>query len=218
MLTGPITILRWSFPRDDVPQSVQAKQLGLALRDEVSDLEKAGISVIQVDEPALREGCPLRRSEWDAYLKWAVDSFRIATASVEDDTQIHSHFCYSDFNDIFWAIKALDADVISIENSKSDLKLLNVFERESFGAGLGPGLYDIHSPRVPSVEEMAVRLAAMRKYLPDNSIWLNPDCGIPPLHNLLKAGLKTRQWPETKAALENLVKVARQARETVANA
>ena len=179
MLTGPITILRWSFPRDDVPQSVQAKQLGLALRDEVSDLEKAGISVIQVDEPALREGCPLRRSEWDAYLKWAVDSFRIATASVEDDTQIHSHFCYSDFNDIFWAIKALDADVISIENSKSDLKLLNVFERESFGAGLGPGLYDIHSPRVPSVEEMAVRLAAMRKYLSDNSIWLNPDCGIP---------------------------------------
>ena len=137
----------------------------------------------------MREGCPLRRSEWDAYLKWAVDSFRLATAPVHDVTQIHSHFCYvlsdlyhadnkSDFNDIFWAIKALDADVISIENSRSDLKLLNVFERESFGAGLGPGLYDIHSPRVPSVEEMAGRLAAMRKYLPAGSIWLNPDCGL----------------------------------------
>lgn len=165
MLTGPVTCLRWSFPRDDVHQSVQCQQLALALRDEVVDLEKNGIFVIQVDEPALREGLPLRKgSERDAYLKWAVNSFKLATAGVEDSTQIHSHFCYSEFQDFFHAIAALDADVLSIENSKSDAKLLKVFIDEAYPRHIGPGVYDIHSPRVPPEAEFKQRIQEMLQY------------------------------------------------------
>ena len=203
MLTGPITCLRWSFPRDDVHQSVQAQQLALALRDEVVDLEAAGIYVIQVDEPALREGLPLRSgSEREKYLSWAVDSFKLSTAGVQDSTQIHSHFCYSEFQDFFHAIAALDADVLSIENSKSDAKLLKVFEDKEYPRHIGPGVYDIHSPRVPSEQEIKDRVADMLKYLKPEQLWINPDCG-----------LKTRQWKETKAALTNLVNAAKFFRE-----
>jgi len=203
MLTGPITCLRWSFPRDDVHQSVQAQQLALALRDEVVDLEAAGIFVIQVDEPALREGLPLRAgTEREKYLAWAVDSFKLSCAGVQDSTQIHSHFCYSEFQDFFHAIAALDADVLSIENSKSDAKLLKVFEDKAYPRHIGPGVYDIHSPRVPSEQEIKDRLAEMLTYLKPEQLWVNPDCG-----------LKTRQWKETKAALTNLVNAAKFYRE-----
>ncbi|KAI2632505.1 cobalamin-independent methionine synthase [Hypomontagnella submonticulosa] len=199
MLTGPVTCLRWSFPRDDVHQSVQAEQLALALRDEVVDLEKAGIDVIQVDEPALREGLPLRAGkEREAYLDWAVKAFRLSTVGVEDSTQIHSHFCYSEFQDFFHAIAALDADVLSIENSKSDSKLLGVFVDEAYPRHIGPGVYDIHSPRVPSEQEIKDRIEEMLQYLKPEQLWINPDCG-----------LKTRQWKETKAALVNMVNAAK---------
>ena len=172
MLTGPITCLRWSFPRDDVHQSVQAQQLALALRDEVVDLEKAGIFVIQVDEPALREGLPLRAGkERDDYLSWAVDSFKLSTAGVEDSTQIHSHFCYSEFQDFFHAIAALDADVLSIENSKSDAKLLQVFVDQAYPRHIGPGVYDIHSPRVPSEQEIKDRIEEMLQYVSTIFCW-----------------------------------------------
>jgi len=207
MLTGPITCLRWSFPRDDVHQSVQAQQLALALRDEVVDLEGAGIYVIQVDEPALREGLPLRAgTEREKYLSWAVDSFKLSTAGVKDSTQIHSHFCYSEFQDFFHAIAALDADVLSIENSKSDAKLLKVFEDKAYPRHIGPGVYDIHSPRIPSEQEIKDRLAEMLVYLKPEQLWVNPDCG-----------LKTRQWKETKAALTNLVNAAKFYREKYAS-
>jgi len=203
MLTGPITCLRWSFPRDDVHQSVQAEQLALALRDEVIDLEAAGVKVIQVDEPALREGLPLRSgTEREAYLSWAVKSFRLATTGVDNDTQIHSHFCYSEFQDFFHAITALDADVLSIENSKSDAKLLKVFTDEAYPRHIGPGVYDIHSPRVPSEEEIKVRIEEMLLHLRPEQLWIDPDCG-----------LKTRQWTETRAALKNLVSAAKFFRE-----
>ncbi|KAL8397329.1 hypothetical protein RB594_004160 [Gaeumannomyces avenae] len=199
MLTGPVTCLRWSFPRDDVHQSVQAEQLALALRDEVVDLEKAGIDVIQVDEPALREGLPLRSGkERDAYLKWAVKAFKLSTCGVEDPTQIHSHFCYSEFQDFFHAIAALDADVLSIENSKSDAKLLKVFVEEAYPRHIGPGVYDIHSPRVPSEQEIKDRIEEMLQFLKPEQLWIDPDCG-----------LKTRQWKETKEALQNMVNAAK---------
>lgn len=203
MLTGPVTCLRWSFPRDDVHQSVQAEQLALALRDEVVDLEKAGIDVIQVDEPALREGLPLRSGkEREAYLDWAVKAFRLSTTGVEDSTQIHSHFCYSEFQDFFHAISALDADVLSIENSKSDAKLLKVFVDSAYPRHIGPGVYDIHSPRIPSEEEIRVRIEEMLQFLKPEQLWIDPDCG-----------LKTRQWTETKAALVNMVNAAKFFRE-----
>lgn len=199
MLTGPVTCLRWSFPRDDVHQSVQAEQLALALRDEVVDLQNAGVGVIQVDEPALREGLPLRAGkERTAYLDWAVKAFRLSTAGVEDDTQIHSHFCYSEFQDFFHAIAALDADVLSIENSKSDAKLLKVFVDEAYPRHIGPGVYDIHSPRVPSEQEIKDRIQEMLAHLKPEQLWIDPDCG-----------LKTRQWKETKEALVNLVNAAK---------
>nr|POE52185.1 putative 5-methyltetrahydropteroyltriglutamate--homocysteine methyltransferase [Quercus suber] len=199
MLTGPITCLRWSFPRDDVHQSIQAQQLALALRDEVVDLEKAGVYVIQIDEPALREGLPLRAgSEREKYLSWAVDSFKLSAAGVQDGTQIHSHFCYSEFQDFFHAIAALDADVLSIENSKSDAKLLKVFIDEAYPRHIGPGVYDIHSPRIPSEQEIKDRVSEMLQYLKPDQLWINPDCG-----------LKTRQWKETKAALINMVNAAK---------
>ncbi|KAF4507153.1 hypothetical protein G6O67_005821 [Ophiocordyceps sinensis] len=202
MLTGPVTCLRWSFPRDDVHQSVQAQQLALALRDEVVDLEKAGVDVIQVDEPALREGLPLRSGkERDAYLDWAVKAFKLSTSGVEDSTQIHSHFCYSEFQDFFHAIAALDADVLSIENSKSDAKLLRVFVDSAYPRHIGPGVYDIHSPRVPSQEEIKYRIEEMLRYLKPEQLWIDPDCG-----------LKTRQWKETKEALTNMVNAAKEFR------
>ncbi|KFY23677.1 hypothetical protein V493_05709 [Pseudogymnoascus sp. VKM F-4281 (FW-2241)] len=206
MLTGPITCLRWSFPRDDVHQSVQAEQLALALRDEVVDLQNAGVFVIQVDEPALREGLPLRSGkERVAYLDWAVKSFRLSVAGVEDSTQIHSHFCYSEFQDFFHAIAALDADVLSIENSKSDAKLLKVFVDEAYPRHIGPGVYDIHSPRIPSEQEIKDRIEEMLQYLKPDQLWIDPDCG-----------LKTRQWTETKAALINMVNAAKFFREKYA--
>ena len=206
MLTGPITCLRWSFPRDDVHQSIQAQQLALALRDEVVDLEAAGIQVIQVDEPALREGLPLRAGEErEKYLSWAVKAFRLATAGVADGTQIHSHFCYSEFQDFFHAIAALDADVLSIENSKSDAKLLKVFIDEAYPRHIGPGVYDIHSPRVPSEQEIKNRIEEMLHYLRVDQLWVNPDCG-----------LKTRQWAETKAAVTNMVNAAKAYRQKYA--
>lgn len=206
MLTGPITCLRWSFPRDDVHQSIQAQQLALALRDEVVDLEAAGIQVIQVDEPALREGLPLRAGEErEKYLSWAVKAFRLATAGVADGTQIHSHFCYSEFQDFFHAIAALDADVLSIENSKSDAKLLKVFIDEAYPRHIGPGVYDIHSPRVPSEQEIKDRVEEMLHYLRVDQLWINPDCG-----------LKTRQWAETKAAVTNMVNAAKAYRQKYA--
>ena len=208
MLTGPITCLRWSYPRDDIHQSVQAEQLALALRDEVVDLEAAGVYVIQVDEPALREGLPLRRGlERENYLSWAVKSFRLSTCGVKDSTQIHSHFCYSEFQDFFSAISALDADVLSIENSKSDAKLLKVFVDEAYPRHIGPGVYDIHSPRIPSEQEIKDRIAEMLEYLTPEQLWIDPDCG-----------LKTRQWKETKAALINMVNAAKFYREKYAKA
>lgn len=207
MLTGPITCLRWSFPRDDIHQSVQAEQLALALRDEVVDLESAGIYVIQVDEPALREGLPLRQGlERENYLSWAVKSFRLAVSGVQDSTQIHSHFCYSEFQDFFQAIAALDADVLSIENSKSDAKLLKVFVDEAYPRHIGPGVYDIHSPRIPSEQEIKDRIQEMLQYLSPDQLWIDPDCG-----------LKTRQWKETKAALTNMVNAAKFYREKYAS-
>ena len=199
MLTGPITCLRWSYPRNDIHQSVQAEQLALALRDEVVDLESAGVYVIQVDEPALREGLPLRQGlERENYLSWAVKSFRLSVAGVKDSTQIHSHFCYSEFQDFFQAIAALDADVLSIENSKSDAKLLKVFVDEAYPRHIGPGVYDIHSPRIPSEDEIKDRIQEMLQYLKPDQLWIDPDCG-----------LKTRQWKETKAALINMVNAAK---------
>ncbi|KAF1975985.1 cobalamin-independent methionine synthase [Bimuria novae-zelandiae CBS 107.79] len=203
MLTGPITCLRWSFPRDDVHQSVQAQQLALAIRDEVVDLEAAGVFVIQIDEPALREGLPLRAGEErEKYLSWAVDAFKLSAAGIKDSTQIHSHFCYSEFQDFFHAIAALDADVLSIENSKSDAKLLKVFEDKEYPRHIGPGVYDIHSPRVPAEQEMKDRIGEMLQWLKPEQLWINPDCG-----------LKTRQWKETKAALTNMVNAAKFFRE-----
>ncbi|PSR90692.1 hypothetical protein PHLCEN_2v4841 [Hermanssonia centrifuga] len=205
MLTGPVTILNWSFPRADVSREVQCKQLALALRDEVIDLEKGGISAVQVDEPALREGLPLRKADWAEYLGWALPSFKLATAGVTDALQTHSHFCYSDFDDIFTSIQDLDADVISIEASKSDMKLLNTFKHYGYSNQIGPGVYDIHSPRVPGEQEIKDRVAAMLAILPADLLFINPDCG-----------LKTRGWKETETSLVNLVNAARWARQTYA--
>jgi len=202
MLTGPVTILQWSFVRDDQPRAETAKQLALAIRDEVLDLEAAGIRVIQIDEPALREGLPLRRADWVQYLQWAVDAFRLATAGVRDGTQIHTHMCYSEFNDVLRVIEQMDADVISIENARSGSELLQGFEQYKYPNEIGPGVYDIHSPRVPSVAEITGALKSMQRVLDDAQIWVNPDCG-----------LKTRGWDETLASLRNMVKAAREMRD-----
>ncbi len=198
MLTGPVTILQWSFVRDDQPRAETAKQLALAIRDEVIDLEAAGIRVIQIDEPALREGLPLRRADWTSYLQWAVDAFRLATAGVRDGTQIHTHMCYSEFNDVLQVIERMDADVISIENARSGSELLQGFEQYKYPNEIGPGVYDIHSPRVPSVAEITGALRSMTRVLDGRQIWVNPDCG-----------LKTRGWDETLASLRNMVAAAR---------
>jgi len=197
MLTGPVTILQWSFVRDDQPRSTTAYQIALAIRKEVKDLEEAGIKVIQVDEAALREGLPLRKSDQGNYLQWAIDTFLLATCCVKPTTQIHTHMCYSDFNDIFTSIKRMDTDAITIENSRSDLKLLNAFRQYGYTNGIGPGMYDIHSPRVPSYEEILERARETLKYIDSNLLWINPDCG-----------LKTRGWAEVEPSLKNLVQVA----------
>ena len=205
MLTGPVTILNWSFPRVDVSRDIQSKQIALALRDEVVDLEKAGIRAVQVDEPAIREGLPLRKKDWGNYLRWAVDSFKLSTSGISDSMNTASHFCYSDFNDIMDSIIELDADMISIENSKSDAKLLNIFKTTKYPNELGPGVFDIHSPRVPSKEEMVQRVQEMAQILDPKSLWVNPDCG-----------LKTRNWEETTAQLKNMVAAAAEARKAFA--
>ncbi|XP_015873297.3 5-methyltetrahydropteroyltriglutamate--homocysteine methyltransferase [Ziziphus jujuba] len=208
MLTGPVTILNWSFVRNDQPRSETCYQIALAIKDEVEDLEKAGVTVIQIDEAALREGLPLRKSEEAFYLNWAVHSFRITNCGVKDTTQIHTHMCYSNFNDIIHSIIDMDADVITIENSRSDEKLLSVFrEGVKYGAGIGPGVYDIHSPRIPSTEEIADRINKMLAVLESNILWVNPDCG-----------LKTRKYTEVKPALSNMVAAAKLLRQQLGSA
>jgi 5-methyltetrahydropteroyltriglutamate--homocysteine methyltransferase len=207
MLTGPVTMLQWSFVRDDQPREETCRQIALALRDEVLDLEGASIAMIQVDEPALREGLPLRRREWEAHLRWAVEAFRLATGGVRDDTQIHTHMCYSEFGDILGAIAELDADVISIETSRSKMELLDDFARFHYPNEIGPGVYDIHSPRVPDHREMAALLLRAGHVVPAERLWVNPDCG-----------LKTRGWPEVEAALTNMVEAARDVRRQLAEA
>ncbi|NYH14452.1 5-methyltetrahydropteroyltriglutamate--homocysteine S-methyltransferase [Paraburkholderia bryophila] len=202
VLTGPVTLLEWSFVRDDQPRSTTALQLALVIRDEVMDLEKAGIRIIQIDEPAFREGLPLRQADWPAYLDWATRAFRIAAGGVSDATQIHTHMCYSEFNDILPSIAALDADVITIETSRSSMELLDGFGEFAYPNGIGPGVYDTHSSRVPSVEAMQRLLERACEVIPAERLWVNPDCG-----------LKTRGWPETEAALTNMVQAAKALRQ-----
>lgn len=201
MLTGPVTMLMWSFPREDISREAQAKQLALAIRDEVIDLEAAGIKIIQIDEAAFREGLPLRKTAWQNYLNWAVNAFRLCSSGVRDDTQIHTHMCYSEFNDVIESIAAMDADVITIEISRSQMELLDAFKSFNYPNEIGPGVYDIHSPRVPSIEEMIGLLKKAVELIPEQQLWVNPDCG-----------LKTRAWPETKEALINMVAAAHKMR------
>ena len=202
MLTGPVTILNWSFVRDDQPRSVSCYQLALAIREEVLDLEKAGIRVIQIDEAALREGLPLRKAQWQTYLDWAVESFRITANGVEDETQIHTHMCYSEFNDIIKSIADMDADVITIETSRSDMELLDAFEHFQYPNEIGPGVYDIHSPNIPTQGHIEQLMKKAAERVPAERLWVNPDCG-----------LKTRQWPEVIPALTNMVAAAKALRQ-----
>ncbi|HFC6370469.1 TPA: 5-methyltetrahydropteroyltriglutamate--homocysteine S-methyltransferase [Neisseria lactamica] len=205
MLTGPVTILQWSFVRNDIPRSTVCKQIALALNDEVLDLEKAGIKVIQIDEPAIREGLPLKRADWDAYLNWAGESFRLSSAGCEDSTQIHTHMCYSEFNDILPAIAAMDADVITIETSRSDMELLTAFGEFKYPNDIGPGVYDIHSPRVPTEAEVEHLLRKAIEVVPVERLWVNPDCG-----------LKTRGWKETLEQLQVMMNVTHKLRAELA--
>ena len=198
MLTGPVTMLNWSFVRDDQPREETCLQLALALRDEVLALEKAGINIIQIDEAALREGLPLRKSQWHTYLEWATQAFRIAANGVKDTTQIHTHMCYSEFNDIIAAIAGMDADVITIETSRSDMELLNAFDQFHYPNEIGPGVYDIHSPNIPSVDSIIDLMKKAAQRIPVQRLWVNPDCG-----------LKTRSWEEVKPALKNMVEASR---------
>jgi len=204
MLTGPVTMLQWSFVRDDQPRETTCRQIALALRDEVTDLEAAGIGIIQIDEPALREGLPLRRADWQRYLDWAVESFRLSASAVADSTQIHTHMCYSEFNDIIGSIGAMDADVISIETARSKMELLEAFATYRYPNEIGPGVYDIHAPRCPPTNEMGDLIRKAQAGLDPDQIWVNPDCG-----------LKTRKWEEVRPALANMVEAARTAREAV---
>jgi 5-methyltetrahydropteroyltriglutamate--homocysteine methyltransferase len=204
MLTGPVTILNWSFVRDDQPRSTSCYQLALAIREEVLDLEEAGTPVIQIDEAALREGLPLRKSQWQEYLNWAVESFRITANGVKDETQIHTHMCYSEFNDIIGAIADMDADVITIETSRSDMELLDVFEAFEYPNQIGPGVYDIHSPNIPTQAQIVALMRKAAERIPAERLWVNPDCG-----------LKTRTWKEVIPALQNMVAAARTLRETI---
>lgn len=202
MLTGPVTILNWSFVRDDQPRSRTCYQLALAIREEVQDLEKAGVNIIQIDEAALREGLPLRKSQWQSYLDWAIESFRISANGVKDETQIHTHMCYSEFNDIIESIANMDADVITIETSRSDMELLGVFEHFNYPNDIGPGVYDIHTPNIPSQAQMVALMEKAACRIPAERLWVNPDCG-----------LKTRQWKEVIPALENMVAAAKALRQ-----
>jgi 5-methyltetrahydropteroyltriglutamate--homocysteine methyltransferase len=205
MLTGPVTMFKWSFVRDDVPLSVVAKQIALALNDEVLDLEKAGIKVIQIDEPAIREAMPLKKAQWDEYLAWACESFRLSSTGAEDSTQIHTHMCYSEFNDILPAIASMDADVITIETSRSDMDLLTAFGDFKYPNDIGPGVYDIHSPRVPTAAEVEHLLRKAMDVVPVERLWVNPDCG-----------LKTRGWPETIEQLKVMMEVTKKLRAELA--
>ena len=195
MLTGPVTILNWSFVRDDLPRSEVSKQLALCIYDEISDLQDAGIKIVQVDEAAFKEGYPLRKSKIGEYESWAVRDFKIATSAAKPQTQIHTHMCYSDFNDIIHTIEAMDADVISIETSRSGNRLLRIFKESGYRQEVGPGVYDIHSPRIPSVDEIVTQIKLLLEVLPKEQLWINPDCG-----------LKTRKWQEVKPSLKNMVK------------
>jgi 5-methyltetrahydropteroyltriglutamate--homocysteine methyltransferase len=203
MLTGPVTILQWSFARDDIPREAVARQIALAVRDEVLDLERAGARIIQVDEPGLREGLPLRSADRAGYLGWAVDAFRLATTAVGDTTQVHTHMCYADFDEIVEAVARLDADVLSLETSRSAMEPLDAFAA-AYPNAVGPGVYDIHSPRVPSVEEIEELLALAEERVDRGHLWVNPDCG-----------LKTRSWDEVEAALGNLVEATKRRRASV---
>ncbi len=205
MLTGPVTMLMWSFPREDVSREAQARQLALAIGDEVLDLEAAGIRIVQIDEAAFREGLPLRQAQWQSYLAWATEAFRLCAAGVRDETQIHTHMCYSEFNDVIESIAAMDADVITIETSRSDMELLEAFEAFDYPNEIGPGVYDIHSPRVPDASEMANLLRKAARRIPAERLWVNPDCG-----------LKTRGWAETEAAVIHRAPAARQLRAELA--
>ncbi|WP_298841083.1 5-methyltetrahydropteroyltriglutamate--homocysteine S-methyltransferase [uncultured Salinicola sp.] len=205
MLTGPVTILQWSFVRDDQPRAKTCRQIALALRDEVADLERAGIAIIQIDEPALREGLPLRQAEWQAYLDWAVECFQLSAAVAADETQIHTHMCYAEFNDIIGAIAAMDADVITIETSRSDMELLDAFQHFDYPNEIGPGVYDIHSPNIPERAWMVDLMAKAAEKIPPERLWVNPDCG-----------LKTRGWAEVEPALANMVEAARELRQRYA--
>jgi len=198
MLTGPVTMLNWSFVRDDQSRAETCVQLALAIRDEVIALEKAGIRIIQIDEAALREGLPLRKSQWNTYLDWAIRAFRITANGVKDETQIHTHMCYSEFNDIMEAIARMDADVITIETSRSDMELLDAFDQFHYPNEIGPGVYDIHSPNIPSVESIIHLMEKAAQRIPAERLWVNPDCG-----------LKTRDWEEVKPALRNMIAASR---------
>jgi 5-methyltetrahydropteroyltriglutamate--homocysteine methyltransferase len=197
MLTGPITILEWSFVRNDQPRALTCRQIALAIREETLDLEQAGIQIIQIDEPAFREGLPLRQDEQEAYLQWATECFRLASSGVRDETQIHTHMCYAEFNDIIEAIGRLDADVISVEASRSKMELLGTFEKYQYAGDIGPGIYDIHSPNIPSQVEMEALISKAAQVVPIQRLWINPDCG-----------LKTRQWDEVVPALRNMTAAA----------
>ena len=198
MLTGPVTILGWTFAREDLSREAIANQIALALRDEVTDLQAAGIKIIQIDEPAIREGLPLKQSQWQEYLDWAVKAFKISAAGAAPQTQIHTHMCYSEFNQIIASVAALDADVITIETSRSDMDLLKAFEAFAYPNEIGPGVYDIHSPNIPDVDTITALIDKAATLIPIERLWINPDCG-----------LKTRNWTETEAALTNMVKIGR---------
>jgi 5-methyltetrahydropteroyltriglutamate--homocysteine methyltransferase len=202
MLTGPVTILNWSFVRDDKLRSEVAQQIALAINDEVDDLQNAGIKIIQVDEAAFKEGYPLRVEKIKAYERWAVDNFRLSVSSAKKETQIHTHMCYSEFNDIIKTIEAMDADVISIETARSGNELLKIFNEVGYKQEVGPGVYDIHSPRVPSVEEIVKQIESLLEVLPKEQLWINPDCG-----------LKTRKWEEVRQSLRNMVEAVKIVRE-----
>ena len=205
MLTGPVTIMCWTFPREDITKQQITNQIAFALRDEVNDLQEAGINIIQIDEPAIREGLPLKAEDHDAYLKWAVDAFKISAGSAKPETQIHTHMCYSEFNEIIDSVAALDADVITIETSRSNMELLKAFEEFNYPNEIGPGVYDIHSPNIPSEEWVKGLLKKAATKIPVERLWVNPDCG-----------LKTRTWDESEAALKTLVTVAKELREELA--
>ncbi|HEU0196920.1 MAG TPA: 5-methyltetrahydropteroyltriglutamate--homocysteine S-methyltransferase, partial [Nevskiaceae bacterium] len=201
MLTGPVTMLNWSFVRDDQPRAETCRQLALAMREEVLDLERADVPIIQIDEAALREGLPLRHAAWQAYLDWAVECFRITANGVRDETQIHTHMCYSEFNDIIASVAAMDADVITIETSRSDMELLDAFDHFNYPNAIGPGVYDIHSPNIPTEQQVLYLMQQAGRRIPVERLWVNPDCG-----------LKTRRWKEVIPALTNMVAAAHKLR------